>query len=140
VHGPDILVRFLREPGRPDRLGNRWQYHPRSDRRSKVGCWGVALDLLSASSLMRRHAAEGKIILGVNHAMTDFATGRHKDLDLVIARPAESPSQPRQSFAGLAWHYGIELNDVEQGVLDALPTSRWQRSAPSWSPSRRRRA
>ncbi len=43
VYGPEILARYLSTPGDPDKHGNAWQYHPRSDRHSKVGCWGVAL-------------------------------------------------------------------------------------------------
>jgi hypothetical protein len=122
VHGPDILARFLERPGPPDRYGNRWQYHSRSDRHSKVGSWGVALDLLATSSLLRRHAEAGKVVLGINHTMTDFATGRKKDLDLVFARPAGPTAGARRSFAGLVADYGIELADLERGVLDALPT------------------
>lgn len=121
MHGPDILARFLTQPGPPDKYGNRWQYHSRSDRHSKVGCWGVALDLLTTSSLLRRHVEAGKVILGVNHTMTDFATSRKKDLDLVIARPAGEVDPAARTFAALATHYGIELTDLERGVLDALP-------------------
>lgn len=121
MHGPQILVRFLQQPGPADKYGNTWQYHSRSDRHSKVGSWGVALDLLSTSSLMRRHAADGKIVLGVNHTMTDFATGRKKDLDLVIARPQEPVVDPKTTFASLGRRYGILLDDIEQGVLEALP-------------------
>jgi hypothetical protein len=121
VHGPEILTRFLAQPGPPDKYGNRWQYHSRSDRHSKVGSWGVALDLLTTSSLMRRHAADGKIVLGVNHAMTDFATNRKKDLDLVIARPQGAVNKASKSFASLGRSYGIALNDIEQGMLDVLP-------------------
>ncbi len=121
MHGPDILARFLQQPGPPDKYGNRWQYHSRSDRHSKVGSWGIALDLLTTSSLLRRHAEEGKVVLGVNHTMIDFATGRKKDLDLVIARPSGEPESVRRSFAGLATSYGIELSDLESGILEALP-------------------
>lgn len=122
MHGPDILARFLTEPGPPDKYGNRWQYHPRSDRHSKVGCWGVALDLLLTSSLLRRHVEQRKVILGVNHTMTDFATGRKKDLDLVIARPAGPTFHRPITFAALAPRYGVELTSEEQGELAALPT------------------
>ncbi|CAN5622494.1 hypothetical protein BH24ACT13_BH24ACT13_05580 [soil metagenome] len=121
MHGPEILARFLQQASVPDRFGNRWQYHPRSDRHSKVGSWGVALDLLATSSLLRRHVEAGKVVLGVNHTMTDFATGRKKDLDLVIARPGgEAPGG--RTFAGLAASYGIALGDLERGVLDAIPS------------------
>lgn len=121
MHGPDILARFLTQPGPPDKYGNRWQYHSRSDRHSKVGCWGVALDLLTTSSLLRRHVEAGKVILGVNHTMVDFATSRRKDLDLVIARPAGELEPGARTFAGLATQYGVELTEFERGVLDSLP-------------------
>lgn len=122
MHGPDILARFLEQPGPPDKYGNRWQYHSRSDRHSKVGSWGVALDLLSASSLLRRHVEAGKVVIGVNHTMTDFATGRKKDLDLVIARPSGAPTGSGRTFAGLAGQYGIPLTDLERGIVVTLPT------------------
>lgn len=121
VHGADILGRSLSRPGPPDRHGNTWQYHSRSDRHSKIGSWGVAFDLLMTSSLLRRHAAEGKVVMGVNHTMTDFATGRKKDLDLVIARPAQEPGSDGRTFASLAEHYGVELSGSERGALAALP-------------------
>ncbi len=121
MHGPDVLVRFLARPGPPDKYGNLWQYHSRSDRHSKVGCWGVALDLLATSSLLRRHVNANKVVLGVNHPMTDFATGRRKELDLVIARPTWVATTRDGTFADLVERYGIQLTDIEQGVLDALP-------------------
>jgi hypothetical protein len=124
VLGPALLARFLAIPGPPDKYGSRWQYHSRSDRHSKVGSWGVALDLLTTSSLMRRHAEAGTIVMGVNHTMVDFATGRRKDLDLVIARPG-SPGdigKPVGTFAGLADHYGAPLSDSERAVMAALPS------------------
>ena len=46
MHGPELLARFLSTPGPPDSHGNVWQYNSRSDRHSKVGCWGVAFDLI----------------------------------------------------------------------------------------------
>lgn len=123
MFGPQILARFLAHPGTPDQYDNVWQYHSRSDRHSKVGCWGVALDLLATSTLMRHHAAQGKIVLGVNHKMTDFATGRQKALDLVLARPAEYGSRLRNpvTFSDLAARYEIPLNSEELGVLREIP-------------------
>lgn len=121
MFGPDILVRRLRMAADPDKHGNRWQYHSRSDRHSKVGCWGVALDLLTTSSLLRSHAEQGKVIIGINHTMSDFATGRKKDLDLVIARPAGPVPRTARTFADLAQGYGIELTSDEQAVLSAIP-------------------
>ncbi|MGE0219386.1 hypothetical protein [Mycolicibacterium sp.] len=121
MHGPHILARFLEVPGAPDKYGNAWQYNSRSDRHSKVGCWGVAFDLLVASSGLRAHAADGKVVLGVNHSMTDFATGRRKKLDLVIARPAAPVGSPRRTFKKLADEYGIVLTEAEAAQLAELP-------------------
>jgi hypothetical protein len=121
VRGPTILSRFLQSPGKPDKWGNRWQYNSRSDRHSKVGCWGVAFDLLQQSRQLREHVEDGKVVLGVNHPMTDFATGRKKDLDLVIARPGGPIPANAKTFAGLADRYGIALTADEQEELVALP-------------------
>jgi hypothetical protein len=118
MHGPGILASFLEQPGPPDKYGNRWQYHSRSDRHSKVGSWGVALDLLNHSALLRRHAETGMVVLGVNHTMT----GRKKDLDLVIARPAAPVMAGTKSFADLAQQYGVPLDVQEQELLRVLPT------------------
>ena len=119
--GPALLVRYLSQLGPPDKHGIRWQYHSRSDRHSKVGSWGVALDLVRSSSLLRSHAEHGKIVVGVNHEMRDFATGRKKDLDLVIARPGGGLGRPGRTFATLAEEYGIELTKAELNALSAVP-------------------
>lgn len=120
--GPELLARFLSTPSPPDKYGSEWQYHSRSDRHSKVGSWGVALDLLMSSALLRAHAEAGKIVVGVNHEMRDFATGRKKDLDLVIARPEGAPGRPGRTFASLAEEYRLELTDEEGVALGSLPT------------------
>ncbi len=67
--------------------------------------------------MLRSHVAAGKVVLGVNHTMTDFATGRKKDLDLVIARPASPVPAGSPTFAALADRYGIVLEDAERAVL-----------------------
>lgn len=121
MHGPRILVRYLEVPGEPDKYGNAWQYNSRSDRHSKVGCWGIAFDMLASSSQLREHAESGKVVLGVNHKMTDFSTGRQKRLDLVIARPESTPKATRTSFKQLAVQYGISLTEDETRGLDQLP-------------------
>lgn len=122
MYGPGLLARFLSIPdAKPDRWGNHWQYNSRSDRHSKVACWGVAFDLLRTSALLLRHAADGKVVVGVNHEMTDFATNRKKDLDLVVARPAGTVPATGRTFAGLARDYGIVLDSTEEAELAALP-------------------
>src|ERR1700760_3508847 len=94
MDGPDILVRSMTAARIPDRFGNQWQYHSRSDHHSKVVCWAAMFDLLNTSALLRAHVTDGKVIFGVNHTMRDFKTRRKKDLDLVIARPGtEEPNR-----------------------------------------------
>lgn len=77
--------------------------------------------MLIASSVLRAHAASGKVVLGVNHRMTDFATGRRKRLDLVIARPASASTHSNRTFKGLVQDYGIVLTNSESRDLNNLP-------------------
>lgn len=96
-----------------------WQYHSRSDLHSKVACWAVLFDLLHQSALMRKHAMQGKIIFGVNHKLTDFHTGKEKDLDLVIARPDGDAT--KHTLADLAAEYRVVLTAAQQARLQSLP-------------------
>ena len=121
MYGPTILVESLSVPSIDDQFGNRWQYHPRSDRHSKIACWGIALDLLSASSTLQRHVREGKVVFGVNHEMRDFATGRKKNLDLVLARPAVQPIGKQRTLSSLVDKYEIVLGPDVLGVTRQLP-------------------
>lgn len=119
MNAPDILVESLSAPGVTDKFGNAWQYHPRSDRHSKIACWGIAFDLLMASSLLRQHVAAGKVVLGVNQTMVDFGTGRSKKLDLVFARPDGPPTG--QILTSMADHYGVHLTGEHRAALRELP-------------------
>ncbi len=122
MDGPEIIRRSISAARIPDRYGNVWQYHSRSDRHSKVACWVIAFDLMQRCGLLSDHVRSGKVVLGVNHTLRDFQTQRKKDLDLVIAEPAEPvPDRPKRTFAGLAEHYGVVLNETERAELDALP-------------------
>ena len=125
MDGPRIVARTLSIVGdKIDKYGNRWQYHSRSDRHSKVACWGVLFDLMQTSALLGKHAENGKVIFGVNHKMGDFKNQRPKKLDLVIARPgsASSGKQKEITFASLVKTWGLVLSEAEQARLDALPT------------------
>lgn len=115
MDGPAILAASLSRPAVHDRYGNVWQYHSRSDRHSKVACWGIALDLLTASAVLRQHAREGKVVLGINHRMVDFGTGRSKNLDLVIARPEGSGGD--ETFGSLADRFAVELSHEQRHRL-----------------------
>lgn len=119
--GPQILVWGLSLPGPLDRWWNRWQDRSRSDRHSKAACWGVALDVLRTSALLRRHAGDGKVVLRINHEMTDSATNRRRRLDLVVAGRRRSVGQPEPDSATLAQRYGVDLSDRTRCHKHARP-------------------
>lgn len=122
MNGPDILVRSLSIPLRSDAFGNSWQYQPRSDRHSKIACWGILFDLLTESELLRRHVIQGKVIFGVNHEMSDFKTMRKKNLDLVVARPGTTVSgSEAPDFVTLMSRYGVLLSRDQHTKLMQLP-------------------
>jgi hypothetical protein len=122
VDGPSIIAATLSVPQPRGGKKESWQYHSRSDLHSKVACWAVLFDLLQQSALLQAHAASGKIIFGVNHGFRDFGSGRPKVLDLVIARPADDPTQ--ESFEDLAKRYNIVLSPGQVSTLSALPELR----------------
>jgi hypothetical protein len=101
--------------------GNRWQYHPRSDRHSKVACWAVLFDLARAHGLLAAHVRDGKVAFGINHTMRDYRLDRAKDLDLVVCRRAALASGGVTSFAQMVPAYGIVLDEAQAKELAALP-------------------
>jgi hypothetical protein len=119
MHGPAILVRTLSSASRRDRYGNLWQYHSRSDHHSKVACWGVILDLIVTTPLLRRHVEAGVVCFGINHEMRDFVQDRKKNLDLVLCTP--NGTATKDDLNSIAADYDIELTDEERTVLDGLP-------------------
>ena len=121
MFGPQILAAYLATPKLPDRFGNVWQYNSRSDKHSQVGCWGVAFDLLAHSALLRRHAEDGKVVIGINCSLRDFRTSREKKLDLVIGRPDKSQPTRRASFRTLADSTPIPLDAEQRALLESLP-------------------
>lgn len=122
MHGPDIVARTMTATAIQDKHGNHWQYHSRSDRHSKVACWGILFDLLIHSKPLRKHVAQGDVVFGVNHEMSDFKQNRQKRLDLVICEPIASagPAKPK-TFESLAEEYGILLSRDEAAKLAELP-------------------
>jgi hypothetical protein len=124
ISGPEILVRTLSKPTITDRHGNVWSYHSRSDRHSKVACWGTVFDLLRSSRLFREHVAANRVGFGINVEMRDFQHDRKKDLDLVICRPASASPSSGRTLERLADHYDIDLSKKERAELQALPQPR----------------
>lgn len=123
MFGPAIIVRSLSVQRISDQYGNEWQYHPQSDRHSKIACWAVLFDLLRHTPLLRRHVAEGKIGFGINHTMIDFTADRQKDLDLVLAIPrrGEHTKPAAITFASLAERFRVTLGGEEHALLSGLP-------------------
>lgn len=123
MFGPSLICRSISASRIPDQFGNVWQYHSRSDRHSKIACWAVAFDLLRECQLLRDHVEDGKVVLGINHRLVDFETGRKKDLDLVIARPEDGDREGTRTrrFADLATSNGIQLSEPERQALLELP-------------------
>lgn len=122
MYGERILARSLSSGAIPDKFGNSWQYHSRSDRHSKIASWGVLFDLMLACPLLRSHAANVTVGFGINHEMTDFVSGRRKNLDLVICTPRSDPAAPREvTFGDLITHYDIHLAGPEVDAFNSLP-------------------
>lgn len=119
MHGPTILVRTLTKTKVSDRYQNSWQYHSRSDRHSKIACWGVIFDLLASTPLLRRHVEAGIVYFGINHEMRDFVHDRKKNLDLVLCTP-NGPATS-ETLASIAEGYGIDLTPEEQVTFAKLP-------------------
>lgn len=123
MFGPQIIARTMsvtRSFG-SKKSPSEYQYHSRSDHHSKLACWCIAFDLLTTSSLLRRHVAEGRVTIGINHEMLDFERGRKKDLDLVIARPAAESTTKSTTLDDLAAHLGVQLDTTEALAFSALP-------------------
>lgn len=121
MHGPLILARSLSQPQIPDQFGNVWQYHPRSDRHSKIACWTLLFDLLENCALLRQHVSQRKVGYGINHEMRDFRTARKKNLDLVLCTPRAPEPNDSRAFSALVEEYGIVLEEPERVLLETWP-------------------
>jgi hypothetical protein len=123
IQGDQIFVRTVsagRIP-REDSGLRGWQYHPRSDARSKAACWGIAFDLMNSCGLLREHALAGKVGFGINHEMRDFRMNRKKNLDLVICTPQGNVNDSAGTLSDLAERYRIVLSESESKELSGLP-------------------
>jgi hypothetical protein len=115
------FCRTISRPTRVDEYGNVWQYHSRSDHHSKIACCLIMLSLLRRSTLLARHASEGKIAFGINHEMRVFSTNRKKNLDLVVCSPAAHGSVRSYDLRDLCSHARLELTAEEEAVFLTLP-------------------
>jgi hypothetical protein len=121
VLGPGVIVRSMSVPQPRGSHGHLWQYHSRSDLHSKVACWVTLVDLLAASAVLRRHAAEGKVVIGVNHEIRDFGTNRKKELDLVIGRSSAGVSTRNRSLLDLKTTFHALLTREQELDVRSLP-------------------
>jgi hypothetical protein len=122
MRGLEILARTLSTPVPMGRSQALWQYHPRSDRHSKVACWGILFDLLQCCPLLLDHVTSEKIAFGINHEMRDFKMNRRKNLDLVLCTPGSPSSKTRtRSLSDLAAEYHVELGTEDKRILEGLP-------------------
>lgn len=127
MQGPEIVVNTLSATKIKDASGYVWQYNSRSDSHSKVACWAALFDLLVTSPTLTRQVKEGKVVFGINETLRDWRTNREKNLDLVLARPTDSPwsrTREQYSFAQLAELWHVELSRDQRGVLEGLPDIR----------------
>lgn len=119
VNGLDILVRTMSVPSHIGGSGALWQYHSRSDRHSKVACWGILFDLLQHSPVLTGRIEKGLVGFGINHKMTDFKQAKEKRFDLVLCTPGTGRA-PKGTFRSLASDYGLVLDADEQTALATL--------------------
>lgn len=122
MFGPEILARSLSVAAPTGASDALWQYHSRSDRHSKIACWGILFDLLRNCAVLREHVAAGRIGFGINHEMRDFKENRKKNLDLVLCVPNGGPAPKKPlTFAELTERYRIVLSAEEKKALGQLP-------------------
>jgi len=124
--GPEIIARSMSMPTRGSGSGyahgNAWQYHPRSDRHSKIACWSILFDLVLRDGLLAQHVRAGRVSFGINHEMRDFRHNRKKDLDLVVCRRSEPRAAGAiRSFRDMVDAYGVVLDDGQRELLDEFP-------------------
>src|SRR5262249_11376201 len=110
MHGPALIARSLSTPGVRDAFGNQWQYHSRSDRHSRIACWGMLFDLLRNCPTLLDHVGRGHVGFGINHEMRDFRTNRKKNLDLVVCTPAGTVESNCETLEDLVEYYEIILS------------------------------
>ncbi|MCC5612153.1 hypothetical protein LC612_36855 [Nostoc sp. CHAB 5834] len=127
MHGLNIFARTLSQPMKGENrfaFGNEWQYNSQSDRHSNCVLWPAFLDLLANCPLLQQHIREKKVGIGVNHPLLNPATGRQKNIGLVIARrTGDEPAIGKgpKTFAALGRHYGMVLSRTEARLLRSLP-------------------
>ncbi len=120
MRGEAIIARSIEATRIKDKHGNRWQYHPQSDRHSRVASWAVMFDLLRTCPLLQEHIRAGKVGFGINHEMRDFKQNRKKNLDLVLSK-AKSVEDDGLTFSAYGTKAGVVLLPDDAAELARLP-------------------
>jgi hypothetical protein len=134
MRGPAIIAQSIQNAAIAGKYGNSWQYHSRSDRHSKIACVAIMFDLLENCPTLRSDAETDRIYFGINHEMSDFRTGRKKDLDLVVATRGTATTKRRRSLLQLAQKYELSLGPEDAEAISALPTV-WEGSIGAVRPA-----
>jgi hypothetical protein len=121
MFGAQILARSLSVAVRTGRTGVRWQYHSRTNRHSKIACWGMVFDLIRLCPVLRQQIAEGKIGFALDSELCGNQ-GRRKKLDFVLCTRGEGRTPgPAVTFMQLAGHLQIVVSSEERAALAAIP-------------------
>lgn len=89
-----------------------WTYNPRSDRHSKIKCWGLLLDLLRASPTLAAGMLSQEFVFGINSIVDG------KALDLVIGRPGVWLGKKRPlTFEEHVEEYDIALSPEDRSAM-----------------------
>lgn len=125
VLGPSVFARTLSTPTIPDKFGNRWQYHSRSDHHSKVACALILFDLLENCPAFSAHVNSGKIAFGINHEIRDFTHNRKKNLDLVVCTPASGfDASSGETLLQQSDKWNLQFSADERSRIECLPLIR----------------
>jgi len=122
MDGPNILAQTLSVKAPTKTKKPRyWQYNSRGTRHSITSCWGVLLDLLGESAVLRAHVETRRVVFGLDHPMRDYSANRPKRLDLVIARPTSDGNRTGRTFRDLPDPHRMELTPGQRHRLNSLP-------------------
>lgn len=124
MYGLESFIRTLGIPRPPMTSpdGTLWQYHPRRGHHSAVACWGVLLDILQESNILRDQFLANKVVFGLDVSLRDYTRDQPKKLDLVIGRPDPSGRVRKKphTLPSLVDKWGIDLTPQAADAVQKL--------------------
>ena len=133
MDGPDILAQTLTVPALTRTKNPQlWQYHSRGTRHSITPCWGVLLDLLGESAVLRgTMSSRGRSSSASTTRCTTTPPTGPKNLDLVIARPTSDGGRTGRTFRDLPLsQHGAPRSASEAARVPAGSRGRTGRCCP----------